>query len=322
MLTERIAPSTDTLGIFLPMLAELTSRRLEAKARARAASGPERVRWEGIQSSFKVLINSFYGYLGSSFLFNDFEAAEKVTTRGQALVRQIADRIEETGGEVVEIDTDGVYFKPPDEVRTEADELSYVSRMGSNLPKGINLQHDGRYRAMVSLKQKNYVCVGYDGRKVLRGAAVRSRADEMFGREFLAEAVDLMLAGDLERLSARYQEMLAGITSGEMPIEKIARRERVTEKTYASPAKRRSAAAAGSTPVGDYIEVYQRSDGALARIEDYAGDEDRPYYAEKLYRFALRLREAIGPEFDRLFPRPSAKVMRRAAAGQATLGLE
>ena len=322
MLTERIAPSTDTLGIFLPMLAELTSRRLEAKARARVASGPERVRWEGIQSSFKVLINSFYGYLGSSFLFNDFEAAEKVTTRGQALVRQIADRIEETGGEVVEIDTDGVYFKPPDEVRTEADELSYVSQIGSNLPKGINLQHDGRYRAMVSLKQKNYVCVGYDGRKVLRGAAVRSRADEMFGREFLAEAVDLMLAGDLERLSARYQEMLARITSGEMPIEKIARRERVTEKTYASPAKRRSAAAAGGTPVGDYIEVYQRSDGALARIEDYAGDEDRPYYAEKLYRFALRLREAIGPEFDRLFPRPSAQVMRRAAAGQATLGLE
>ncbi len=319
MLTEQIAPETDTLGIFLPMLAELTTRRLEAKAKARAASGPERVRLEGIQSSFKVLINSFYGYLGSSFLFNDFEAAERVTTRGQTLVRQIADKIEQTGGEVVEIDTDGVYFKPPEEVRTEAEELSYVAELGATLPKGINLQHDGRYRAMVSLKQKNYVCIGYDGRKVFRGAAVRSRADELFGREFLAEAIDRIIAGDLDGLSERYRQMLADITAGRMDLERLSRRERITEKTYASPAKRRSAAVAGNTPVGDYIEVYQRSDGSLARIEDYAGDEDRPYYAEKLYKFALRLREAIGPDFDRLFPRPSGEELRRSSAGQTTL---
>ncbi len=319
MLTERIAPETDTLGIFLPMLAELTTRRLEAKSKARAAVGPERVRLEGIQSSFKVLINSFYGYLGSSFLFNDFEAAERVTTRGQALVRMIADHIEQTGGEVVEIDTDGVYFKPPEGVRSEEEELAYVAEIGSDLPKGIKLQHDGRYRAMVSLKQKNYVCIGYDGRKVFRGAAVRSRADELFGREFLAEAIDCIIAGELEKLSERYRQMLADISAGRMGIERLLRRERVTEKTYASPAKRRSAAAAGNTPVGEYIEVYQRSDGSLARIEDYAGDEDRPYYAEKLYKFALRLREAIGPEFDQLFPRPSWEELKRSSAGQTSL---
>jgi DNA polymerase I len=322
MLGERIAPATDTLGIFLPMLAELTKRRLDAKARARQESDSDRGRWEGIQSSFKVLINSFYGYLGTGFLFNDYEAAGRVTRRGQELVRQVADRIEETGGQVVEIDTDGVYLRPPDRVRGEEAELSYVEEIGSALPKGIRLQHDGRYRAMVSLKVKNYICVGYDGRKVFRGASVRSRADEPFGREFLAEAIDLMLADDLAALGERYREVLEEILSGRMPIEKLARRERVTEKTFSSPAKKRSSVLAKSTPIGDYIHVYQKADGSLALVESYAEDEDRAHYAEKLYRFALRLKEAIGPPFDEAFPRPSASAARQASAGQTNFGFD
>jgi len=56
--------------------------------------------------------------------------------------------------------------------------------------------------------------------------------------------------------------------------------------------------------VGDYVNLYQRADGSLGMMEDYAGDEDREHYANKLYRFALRLREAIGDDFDLLFPRP------------------
>ncbi len=197
-----------------------------------------------------------------------------------------------------------------------------MEELGAHLPKGIRLQHDGRYRAMLSLKIKNYVCVGYDGRKVFRGAAVRSRADEIFGREFLAEAVDLILAGDLDGLRRLYRDLLGQIVAGELPAQKLARRERVTEKTFSSPAKRRSAAVAADTPVGEYISVYQRADGSLARVEDYAGDEDRAHYAEKLYRFAHRLRDAIGAPFEDLFPRPSARSAREATAGQASFGFD
>jgi len=48
-------------------------------------------------------------------------------------------------------------------------------------------------------------------------------------------------------------------------------------------------------------------------------DEDRAYYADKLYKFALRLAEAIGPDFDRLFPSPSLEKARRESAGQQSL---
>src|SRR4029079_851816 len=126
MLHYGIHPRGDHLGVFLPMLRQLTARRLEAKAKARAG-GPERPYWDGLQASFKILINSFYGYLGApSFLFNDYEAATRVTTTGQELVKRVAEELERTGSRLIEIDTDGVYFVPPSGVETEEEEVRYV----------------------------------------------------------------------------------------------------------------------------------------------------------------------------------------------------
>mgnify|MGYP006170344993 CR=1 FL=1 len=67
--------------------------------------------WEGMQGSFKVLINSFYGYLGySGGLFNDYDAAERVTLAGQRIVKQVVTNLLHHGATPIEVDTDGVYF--------------------------------------------------------------------------------------------------------------------------------------------------------------------------------------------------------------------
>jgi DNA polymerase I len=318
MLNYGIAPQKDTLGVFLPMLRELTQRRLEAKARARKG-GPERDYWDGLQSSFKILINSFYGYLGAAFHFNDYQAAAKVTTTGQTLVLQVADELENTGSKVIEIDTDGVYFVPPADVLTEEQETAYVERIGAGLPGGIRLAHDGRYAAMVSIKVKNYVLVGYDRKKTIKGASLRSRAEEPFGREFLQRAIDYLINDDLEGLARDYAELRARIAGGQMQIEEFARRERVTQKTFNSEAKKRSREVAKNSSVGESIVVYQRADGTLGLAEEYAGDEDRWHYTEKLYRFAQRLQDALGAEFDRIIPKPTKKRVEAEVAGQLSL---
>ncbi|MFN3651247.1 MAG: DNA polymerase domain-containing protein [Armatimonadota bacterium] len=319
MLRYRIRPESDTLDVFLPMLEELTHRRLEAKARAKRG-GPEAAYWDGLQGSFKILINSFYGYLGApTFHFNDYAAATQVTTTGQELVKRVAEALERSGSRVIEIDTDGVYFVPPEEVRTEAEEIEYVERIGESLPHGIRLAHDGRYAAMISLKIKNYVLVGYDGKKTPKGASLRSRADEPFGREFLSRAVDYLIAGDLEGLAADYQRLYDLISRGELPLEQLVRRERVTEKTFRSQAKRRAREVAQDASVGESLSVYERADGTLGLADDYAGDEDRWYYLDKLYKFASRLEGALGAEFNRIFPRPTKKKLQAERAGQLSL---
>jgi len=254
MLSRGITSSSDTLNLFLPLLKELTERRLKAKGRAKqSAAGNDARRtayWDGLQSSYKLLINSFYGYLGAPFYFNDYQAAAKVTEIGQEIVKQIAAELENRGATVVEIDTDGVYFQPPPGVEGPETEEAFVARVGKSLPEGIRLAFDGRYAVMLSLKAKNYVLVTYEGKKTFKGSSLRSRADERFGRRFLSEAVDLLLADKKEELSALYTRLLGKIENRELSIDEIARRERVTEKTFSSEAKKRNAQAMAGLSVG------------------------------------------------------------------------
>jgi len=321
MLSRKIKPASEALDVFLPALEELTRRRMAAKSKAKSGKESDRAYWDGLQGSFKILINSFYGYLGAPFNFNDPGAAEKITTAGQAIVKQIAESIEQHGGNVIEIDTDGVYFKTPDSAATEEAEKALVAQVGRGLPAGINLIHDGRYAAMLSLKVKNYVLIGYDGKRTFKGASVRSRADEPFGLEFISSAVDLLLNDDKKGVSRLYMDMMEKIENGRLRVEQFARRERVTPKTFSSAQKKRTAAIAQGVQVGDYITIYERNDGALALIDEYDSDENREHLLDKLYKFACRLQEAFGDEFDTLFPNPNKNIRARQAeaAGQQTL---
>jgi DNA polymerase I len=312
MLRYSIKPSADHLNVFLPTLERLRRLRLEAKARAKQTQGAESAYWDGLQNSFKILVNSYYGYLGAPFHFNDYDAAEQVTLTGQELVKRIADEIEKQGGTVVEIDTDGVYFQPPPEVQTEVDEIAFVERVGGVLPEGIRLAYDGRYRAMLSLKTKNYVLQGYDGKLTFKGASLRSRADEKFGREFLNSAIQWLLNGEPERVVAEYKRLARAILNGAVDIEQLCRRERVTAKSKQHthplyPLARRF-------QIGDYIMVYRKRDGSLGLLEEYADDEDREHYVDKLYKFAARL-EPLFPDFDRLFPKPQEVIQTERQPG-------
>ncbi|MDE2125051.1 MAG: DNA polymerase [Armatimonadetes bacterium] len=306
MLTHSIAPRSDRLGVFLPALKSLTERRLSAKRQAseaehRGDSADARY-WDGVQGSFKVLINSFYGYLGAPMNFNDMGAAERVTALGREVALSICRRFEELGATVIEVDTDGVYVSPPPGTEGEEAERRIVETVGSVLPTGIRLAFDGRYRAMLSLKIKNYVLETYDGRRILKGAALRSRADEPFGRDFLAGAIDCLLRRDVEGVGSLYQAAARRILDHQMTIAQLARRERVTGKTFSSSLKRREAEAAKGLKTGDFMMVYQRADGDLARAEQFNRDEDTAYYLEKLYRFAARLEPVIGEDFRRIIP--------------------
>ncbi len=318
MLNYNVSSTSDHLGLFLPMLKELWQRRIAAKRKAKEYEDKENelasAYWDGLQGSYKLLINSFYGYLGAPFYFNDYSAAAKVTEIGQEIVKKIAEELENRGSVVIEIDTDGVYFQPPDSISGKDVEENFIHEIGSTLPEGIRLAFDGRYSVMLSLKAKNYVLVSYEGKKTFKGSSLRSRSDEKFGKQFLYAGVDYLLSGDREGFAAHYRELLEKIEARELGVEQLVRRERVTEKTFSSGAKERSARAMVGLKVGDYLLLYQReNDRALVSVDEYAGDEDIEHYQTKLYKFAERLRAAVGDDFEALFPRPLTGAKRKAA---------
>lgn len=329
MLAERITARGDTLGAYLPMLEELTRRRLEAKVMTRLTRDPgreaERGMWEGLQGSFKVLINSFYGYLGyGGALFNDYGAAARVTVAGQRIVKQVVERLTETGATPIEVDTDGVYFVPPATVRTEEEEFDYVEKMGMGLPDGIRLAHDGRYAGMLSLKLKTYALLAHDGSMVLRGSSLRSRRMEPCFRAFLRDAADRFLRDDRAGVREAYFELADRIrnrtllpadfvqltTLNEDTLDKHPKIKRLLARPTSGPAPR----------TGDRLELYERQDGELALIADYARDENADYLLRRLRDVAERFRPLFPTQngFDAFFPSLSARTDLLAARQQRT----
>lgn len=310
MLTQQIAPASDRLGYFLPLLEELTRQRLDAKRLARQTAGAEQAYWQGIQSSFKVLINSFYGYLGyNRAAFSDFDAAERVTLAGQAIIKQVMAELERTKARVIEVDTDGVYFVPPPFVDDSAAVEAYIGSLAALLPAGINLAFDGYFAGMISLKLKNYILMTPEGSMILRGSSVRSRREELFTRRFVREAARLLITADQAAVRELYLVTADQLQRRALPPSDIVRVENITDKTFSSEATRRLARAAGGASIGDRVAVYQRRDGSLARLEEYVQDEDIDYLLRRLRDMAGRFADlfADAQEFDYCFPPLTAR---------------
>jgi DNA polymerase elongation subunit (family B) len=328
MLAEGITAGGDALGAYLPMLRELTRRRLEAKAMSRATleagREAERGMWEGLQGSFKVLINSFYGYLGyGGALFNDYDAAERVTLAGQRIVKRVVERLEATGATPIEVDTDGVYFVPPPHVRTETEEHAYVEEVATALPSGIRLAHDGRYAGMLSLKLKTYALLGHDEVMLLKGSALRSRRMEPCFRGFLRDAAFHFLRQEREVVRDAYFQLGERIRRRELRSSEFVQWAMLNEETLAKHPKLQRLVARGTTGgpsarSGDRLEVYEREDGELGLVSEYAADENVAYLLRRLRDVAARFRALFDSDaaFDAFFPPLSMRTDLAAARDQ------
>lgn len=270
----------------------------------------EKAYYQGVSDALKILANSHYGYLAAHFThFNDFQAASLVTLKGRECVQECGKAIEELGGRIIEVDTDGLMFVPPPEVTTVSEEEAFIDAVGDMaLPEGLRLAHDGRYKTLVSVKAKNYVLEGYDGYLTMKGNSLRSRSSEEFGKRFLKEAIRMLIDENRVGVQSLYSSYLRSIVTGEFGILEYQRRERITEATKVSPAKKRIRAIAGSLKIGEYVYVYDRADGTLALAEDYANDEDTMKYLKKLHAYISRLSTLFTEdEFKTWFPKPGVR---------------
>ena len=290
LLAEQAAPYKDELGVFPRLLRELRRFRLAAKDAARSAETADERRDAGaLQSAFKILINSFYGYLGfPQGCFNDYSLAAHVTRRGREILGAMLDKLNTLGATVIEADTDGVYFRMPPDGGADFD-----AALRSVLPPGIEVEFDAEYPAMFSYKSKNYALLKDDGKVALTGAALKSRALEPFQREFIMKAVSSLLNGTPEKIAAEYEALREKISTHALPLEKFAK----TEVLNDSPESYRRKLAAGS---GRHSAAY---DLVLASGRAYrAGDRVRFYVTGTQKKPKLsgstRLLEDAGEERD------------------------
>ena len=313
MLAFGILPKADTLGVFGDMLARLRKFRLEAKAAMRSASGAEKSHLEALQGTFKILINSFYGYLGfAQGNFADFEAAAAVTAKGRELLRGMVDWLRQRGAEVIEIDTDGIYFTPPKDATWDG----LYRELAATLPAGIEVEFDARHAAMFSYKAKNYALLSEDGKLSIKGAALKSRGLEKFQRIFIERAVRALCEGKPEMIPSMHAEFAKALRERTWEPEMFVKTEALQDsleayqKKIAASSRNRSAAfelalqSGRKMQSGDRVTYYitgtKKSVTAYESaklIEDWdAGkrDENVAYYLAKLDELAGKF-EAFVP---------------------------
>jgi len=282
MLVYNYLPKKDELGAFAGLLRDLRSFRVKAKELAREAADEEgKVYFNALQSTFKILINSFYGYLGFQMgHFNDFDAANQVTAKGRELIQSAVAWLKQKDAQIIEVDTDGIYFVPPGVVKTEADEQRLIAELGEILPKGIELELDGRYPAMFSYKMKNYALLDEQGRLRIKGSGLRSRGLELFQREWLEQMLLLLLKGRKGEIPALFERYLEDIEKHRKDISWLMKTETLQDSldSYQAKvnAKKRNAAAPYELALkserpyqpGDQISYYVTGGKAKVKISE------------------------------------------------------
>jgi DNA polymerase, archaea type len=269
MIEGRHQPASDRLGVFLKMLTDLRSFRVQAKAAARELTGAARRDLEALQQTFKILINSFYGYLGFSLgHFNDFAAANVVTSRGRELITQAMVELEARGAQVIEVDTDGIYFVAPFALDDEAAAQALLDEIGRTMPAGIRLEIDGRYPAMFSYKMKNYVLLDDRGEMTIRGSGLKSRGLERFQRQFMEEMFRLLLEDRREEIAKLHADWQGRLQRHEVGIRQLMK----TETLQDSPELYRDKIGGNRRNVSAAYEL------ALAASRPYLSGDQLSYY--------------------------------------------
>ncbi|MBA3832152.1 MAG: DNA polymerase II [Chthoniobacterales bacterium] len=311
-------PVNDQLHIFRHLLTDLRTFRLQAKSDMRdARAAAQRRYFHALQNTFKILINSFYGYLGfAQGNFADFEAAARVTQIGRDLLKKMIAWLKAQGAQVIEVDTDGIYFVPPKVAQASSlppkgnqqDPGSTIDALrtglAKELPQGIEVEFDEHFEAMFSYKAKNYALLDKEGEVTLKGGALKSRGLEKFQRVFLEQMIKLLMEEKPESISGLREEFEGKIRNREWPIAMLMKTDTLQDslekyrQKIAGSARNRAAAyelaltSGRNYRPGDQISYYIT--GTTKKVSAYenaklvtdfdpdARDENTDYYIAKL----------------------------------------
>jgi len=315
-------PQSDRLQIFRHLLTDLRTFRLETKAAMRAEKDPAKQRYlHALQNTFKILINSFYGYLGfAQGHFADFDAAARVTQIGRDLLKKMIEWLNAHGAKVIEVDTDGIYFVPPDKI--DIDELQ--KGLAKELPPGIEVEFDEQFEAMFSYKAKNYALLTKDGDVIIKGGALKSRGLEKFQRVFLEEMIKLIVEGKSSAIVDLRNQFEKKIRNREWKIDMLMKTDTLQDSLdkyrakIAGSARNRAAAyelalASGRAyKPGDQVSYYIKS--TPKKVPAYeaarlASDFDPQNRDENVDYYVAKLNELV-KKFGDLVPAPEQEILK------------
>lgn len=199
---------------FLKYLNYLTEQRLYHKK----LSG-ESIESAGINEAYKILINSFFGFLASRHPYNDVFQAERVTAFGRKILAHMGNLLHKQDCQILESDTDGIIAKSRSIAPT-----AVVSYINANMPTGINVEHEMDAEWIYLHGKKNYIYSSL-GKLKKKGIYVKRDRCPIF-LEYTLGAINAALQTK-KLFVEHYRQLYTDIMSGQIPIEKLTFRRRI-----------------------------------------------------------------------------------------------
>lgn len=266
---------------FLAAVEHFTNERLKNKALAKQ-DGPQQAYHKDLSDGQKIMINSFYGFLGAPGLhFNYPEGASEITRKGREILTGAMDWCEKEGMELVNADTDSIAFVPKPGITME----QCLIAVNGLSPDMISWENDGEYDTVIVVKAKNYLLK--DGDNItIKGSALKATMKEVALKEFIETSLKLMINKDLEGLQELYMDHVDQIKYLRNPEPWSFKRtvtESVLNQTTRIQEKVFDALQGTHYQEGDKFRLFYREDESLCLIDQFDGDINKNRLYGKLF---------------------------------------
>ncbi len=310
-------------GLIPKILKELMDKRDTLKRMMREAKNDEERRYyDGLQKAVKILMNTFYGVLASSFYrFTNPDIGASITAFARETIKRIIEELENEGIRVVYGDTDSVFFQSPYENlektiefgKKKAEEISNRESLVLEFEKILEpfFSHGAkkRYVGRIIWPEDSR------GEMIVRGYEIRRTDSFDLQSEAQRAVFEKILDGDIEGAIEMARSIVAEVRSGKVPIESLVISRTVRDfKSYKNPESMANVQAAKKLikmghefiPGMKVAWIVVNARGSKQEVEPYIpGKEfnkrpDYKYYARRVAETLARITEVFGVDEENL----------------------
>ncbi|HIH02093.1 TPA: DNA polymerase II [Thermoplasmata archaeon] len=225
-------------GILVRLMQERSATK---KAMSEASSPDEREYYNGLQEAIKILMNSFYGVLASSFYrFTDPKIGASITAFSREATKDLIRKLEAESLRVIYSDTDSVFFLSPHESLDETIKLGRdtAERFSKG---GMVLEFEKVMEPFFSHgKKKRYVgkMIWPRDELIVRGYEMRRTDSFDLQSETLQEVFERILADDMDGAVTRTRTVIDDLIAGKVDPSKLVISRSVREESQYKASER------------------------------------------------------------------------------------
>ncbi len=308
-------------GLIPKLLAELMKKRDELKRKMKE-DPDNRDYYDGLQKAVKILMNTFYGVLASSFYrFTNPDIGASITAFARDTIKRIIAELESEGIKVVYGDTDSVFFQSPYEDLENTIEFGMKKAEEISRREKLILEFEKILEPFFSHgAKKRYVgrIIWPDeekGNMVVRGYEIRRTDSFDLQSEAQRAVFEKILDGDIQGAIELAREIVSKVRAGKVPIESLVISRTVKDfKFYKNPDSMPNVQAARKLikmgqefiPGMKVAWIVVNARGSKQDVEPYIpGMEfnrkpDYRYYARRVAETLARITDVFGVDEENL----------------------